>query len=120
MDIQKLNQSRRRSEWAEMVGECRNSGKTVLQWCSEHGINSKTYYYRLRQVCNAIPALSKSSSLPASREKDAPEFAQIASACRSAREAAITLRLGSIEVQIHNGAEAETIESALRVLTSIC
>ena len=120
MDIQKLNKSGRLSEWAEMVGECRNSGKTVLRWCEEHRINSKTYYYRLKQVCNAVPALSKSLNLPVGCEEEAPEFAKIASACRSTREAAITLRFGSIEVQIHNGAENETIESTLRVLTSIC
>jgi len=120
VDIQKLNKSGRLREWAEMVGECRNSGKTVLQWCEEHRINSKTYYYRLKQVCNAVPALSKSPNLPVSREKETPVFAQITPASRSSRDAAITLRFGSIEVQIHNGAETETIESALRVLTSIC
>jgi hypothetical protein len=119
VDIQKLNKSGRLSEWAEMVGECRNSGKTVLLWCAEHKISPKTYYYRLKHVCEAIPELSKPTSLPVRHEKDAPVFAQITPASRSSRDAAITLRFGSIEVQIHNGAETETIESALRVLTSI-
>lgn len=37
-------------EWAEMVRTCRGSGMSVRRWCMENGVNSKTYYYRLRRV----------------------------------------------------------------------
>ena len=120
MDIQKLNKTGRLNDWAEMVGACRNSGKTVSVWCEEHGISSKTYYYRLKRVCDAIPEVDRPSGLPSPREEDAPVFAQITPVSRSGRDVAITLRFGSIEVQIHNGAEPGTIEAALRVLARIC
>ena len=38
------------NEWAEMVRACRGSGMSVRRWCMENGVNSKTYYYRLRRV----------------------------------------------------------------------
>lgn len=37
-------------EWAEMVRACRSSGISVRRWCTENGVNLKTYYYRLRRV----------------------------------------------------------------------
>ena len=89
-------------------------------WCAEHEISPKTYYYRLKRVCEAIPELGRPTGLRVSHEEEAPVFAQITPVSRHARDAAITLRFGSIEVQIHNGAESETIEAALRVLARIC
>ena len=120
VDIQKLNRTGRLSDWVEMVGACRNSDKTVPVWCAEHGINPKTYYYRLKRVCEAIPEVDRPSGLPSPRKEEEPVFAQIMPMSRSEKDAAITLRFGSIEVQIHNGAEPEIIEAALRVLARIC
>ncbi len=120
MDIRKLNRSGRLSDWAEMVGAWRNSGKTVSVWCEEHGISPKTYYYRLKRVCEAVPEVDRPSGLPTPREEEEPVFGQITPVSRSGRDAAITLRFGSMEVQIYNGAEPETIEAALRVLARIC
>jgi transposase-like protein len=104
-----------------MVSQCRNSGKTVSAWCAEHGINQKTYYYRLKCVCEAIPEIDRprNGSLPPS-EGDST-FAEITPSGRyGKRDAAITVRFGNAEMVIHNGAEPETIESALRVLSRIC
>lgn len=47
------------TEWAERIRQCRESGLTVSEWCSENGINLKTYYYHLRKlrkkICEQIP-----------------------------------------------------------------
>ena len=37
-------------EWRMQIEEQQASGTTVQQWCADNGINSKTYYYRLRRV----------------------------------------------------------------------
>lgn len=37
-------------EWTAQVEAQQTSGMTVQQWCTENGINPKTYYYRLRKV----------------------------------------------------------------------
>lgn len=121
MDIQKLNKSGRLSEWAQMASQCRNSGMTVSAWCAEHGISTKTYYYRLRRVCDAIPEKTKPEKLPLTSSEEEPTFAEVTPADRIVkRGAAIIVRLGNAEIQIRNGAEPGTIEAALRALSRIC
>ena len=36
--------------WRERVMACRSSGKTIVDWCAENGINLKTYYYWQKKV----------------------------------------------------------------------
>ena len=56
MRIEEVLQNQRLNEWGQMVQACRSSGKSVSAWCSENDINEKTYYYRQRRVCVALPA----------------------------------------------------------------
>lgn len=37
-------------DWIAQIEEQQASGMTVQQWCTENGINTKTYYYHLRKV----------------------------------------------------------------------
>ena len=37
-------------EWEKQIMDCHASGLTIQEWCRKNGVNSKTYYYRLRQV----------------------------------------------------------------------
>ena len=32
------------AEWRNRIGECRNSGQTIKEWCRENHICVKTYY----------------------------------------------------------------------------
>ena len=45
-----VKQELRLQEWAAQIEAQQASGQTVQQWCSENGINVKTYYHRLRRV----------------------------------------------------------------------
>ena len=40
-------------EWSGMVRECKESGLTVENWCTERGITEHAYYYRLRKLRQA-------------------------------------------------------------------
>jgi putative transposase len=121
VDIQEYKKSNQLSKWAEMVSACRNSGKTVAAWCNENGINEKTYYYRQKKVCDAVPARRKAAAIPVAQSNATVHFAEITPA-NSARtdSSGVTVRLGNAEVHIQNGAEATTIETVLRVLSGIC
>lgn len=37
-----------------MVQLRNESGLTVSKWCDQNGVNAKTYYYRLKQVRQAL------------------------------------------------------------------
>jgi hypothetical protein len=118
VDIEKMDRAKRLRDWAEMASQCRNSGKTVAAWCAENGITPKTYYYRLKRVCEAIPE-DKPASLPMPMER--PVFAELASGDRvEEKTAVITIRVGGMEIEIPNGAETRTIEATLRVVSRIC
>ena len=54
MDVTEFKQEYRLRQWGEIIKEQQQSGQTVKAWCSEKGISTKTYYYRLRKVREAI------------------------------------------------------------------
>lgn len=121
MDIREYKKSNRLSEWAKMIGACRNSGQTVAAWCEENGISRKSYYYRQRRVCDAMPDLHSAAILPVSRSDSPVNFAEVSPAIRAkAGEPAVIVHIGNTEVQIRDCADAATIEVVLRILAGIC
>ena len=53
-EIAKVKKEVRMAQWAEMVKQRNESGLTVTDWCRQNGINLKTYYYRLKQIRQAV------------------------------------------------------------------
>ncbi len=49
-----IERDARLKAWAAEICECKGSGRTVKQWCHEAGLSVKTYYYRYKQVCEAL------------------------------------------------------------------
>jgi transposase-like protein len=121
MDIKEYKKSSQLQKWAEIVRACRNSGKTVSAWCSENGINKKTYYYWQKKVCDATPGMQKTAALPRLNIESTESFAEITPLIQAgACNAGVTVRIGNAEVQIPNGAATATVETVLRVLSGIC
>lgn len=48
--ISAVKQEVKLRDWAAQIEAQQSSGMTVQRWCSENGINPKTYYYHLRKV----------------------------------------------------------------------
>lgn len=48
--IAEVKQDARLHEWAEQIKAQQESGMTVKEFCTQNGINIKTYYYHLRKV----------------------------------------------------------------------
>lgn len=66
-----------------------------------------------------MPEEINQTKLPLPQETEPAVFAEVTPIRRSV-DAAITVQIGSAEIQIHNGADAEIIETALRALSKIC
>ena len=49
-EIAKVKKNIRLQEWNRQIEEQKSSGLSVQEWCQQHGINPKTYYYHLRKV----------------------------------------------------------------------
>ncbi|HWS30512.1 MAG TPA: IS66 family insertion sequence element accessory protein TnpB [Clostridia bacterium] len=114
MDIREYRKASQQNEWAEMVRACKNSGKTVAAWCKENGIGTKTYYYRQKKVSEAIPDPRKIPALKV------PEIGFVELPVQHKESTAITVQIGNAAVQIHNGADVETVGMVIRVLSGIC
>ena len=105
-ELQVLNTRSKMAEWAERISECRNSGQSVRSWCLQNGISEPTYYKWQKKLYEMAKTQRES------------RFAEITP--RQTRtgpsSVAVTLRLGDITAEIHNGADEATVETVLRIL----
>ena len=44
----------RHEKWREEISECQSSGLQVKEWCENKGLNTNTYYNRLRVIREEI------------------------------------------------------------------
>ena len=102
-ELQKANHYNHLAEWVQRVGACRKSGQKISEWCSERGIPVSTYYSWQRKVFQAVTA--------------EPEvcFTEI-SARPAGRGTAASIESGGLRIEIHAGADAETIRAIIQVL----
>ena len=40
----------RKQQWTQIIRECQSSGLSNKEYCRQHGITEKTYYYWLRKL----------------------------------------------------------------------
>lgn len=102
--LQGYNQKNRLELWTERVSACRQSGKSVRDWCRENGISEKTYYYWQRRIFQAC-------------QTEAPTFAEV-TIPESRHEPAAVLRYGDLSIEIQNSADSETIHAIIAAVRS--
>ena len=102
--LQAYNEQNKLAQWAQVVAQCRDSGLSVRQWCQENGINLSSYYKWQRKVYAAAQAQQEHS------------FVEVTPAAVGG--VAVTLRIAGAELDIHNGADAATVEAVLRAVKS--
>ena len=105
--LQVYNEQNKLAQWAQVVSQCRGSGMSVRQWCQENGINISSYYKWQRKVYAAAQA---------QQERSFVEVKSVQSAAVGG--VAVTLRIAGAELDIHNGADATTVEAVLRAVKS--
>lgn len=108
--------------WISRISECQASNLTVADWCFEHNVSIKTYYYWMRKIkaeaFEALPAERKSKML--SQKPTSPFAEVILPEQASANSCAIKLQVHGVVLEIQNGAAIETIEHTLRAVKSLC
>ena len=99
--LQKANHYSQLAVWAQRVETCRRSGQKVSEWCLEQGIPVSTYYNWQRKVFQAVTAevcFTEISARPAGRGT------------------AASIESGELRIEIHVGADAETIRTIIQAL----
>lgn len=105
--LQVMNMDQTAAEWVARITECRSSGLSVRQWCSEHKISPQTYYRWQRRLFDMVKARQEVQFADVTPENPS-----------SVGGVAVTVRIAGAEADIHNGADAATVETVLRVLKS--
>ena len=139
MKAQTAKRILRIQEWATQITDCKQSDKTVRQWCNEHGIKTKTFYYRMRVVREELLEMAETMNvgrvndimrsgvarmIPERNRREAtsenhtvqyegPVFAALPIPRTAA--VAITVRIGGCTIDVQNGAEATMVEQVLRL-----
>lgn len=117
MELQKTKHAIKLAQWREAVQECRGSGERVKDWCNARGICEQTYYRWQRQVWEA--GMEKVGL--ESRSSDAAVFAEYVPPSPLPRtDVAIVVQMSCGRVEIHNGADRNTVEHTLRTLQTLC
>lgn len=101
-----VNQQQKLGEWAERVTACRNSGLSVRAWCQENEVSEQTYYRWQRRLYELA------------QEEHEGGFAEITPIRRTPDSIAVTMQIGRVELAVHNGADAATVEAVLRAVKS--
>ena len=104
--IKDVKKKIRHENWREEISECQSSGLKVKEWCRKKGLNTNTYYNRLRVIREEILALSESEVqeiVPVSISKEISvsdtENTASSTASVSERDKAV-IRKGDIEIEL--------------------
>lgn len=106
-DLQTLNTNQALQEWSARIKECRNSGMTVRNWCSEQGIRTQTFYYWQKKLFNMVA------------NQNHPEFAEIsmpAEKYASETSAVAKVRINGFEVDVPKGSDTAELTRLFLVL----
>jgi DNA-binding CsgD family transcriptional regulator len=69
-EIAMVKKNVRLQEWERQIEEQKSSGLSVQEWCQQHSIKPKTYYYHLRKVREEFLRSGKSENTQAQIEAE--------------------------------------------------
>ena len=122
MDTSKVAQQYRFNQWTQLIRDCRSSGKTVTNWCAENNIKISSYFYWLKRVrqaaCEALPSIQTENNQIVPLRVTHPG-ATIESADCETSSPGIVIRIGTVNMEIHNNASQGLIENTLRALQNV-
>ena len=122
MDTSKIAQQYRFNQWTQRISDCRSSGNTVTDWCAENNIKISSYFYWLKKIrqaaCEALPAINAENNqiVPL---RVAHSTATSGSADQKISLPEIVIKIGTVNMEIHNNASQGLIENTLRALQNV-
>ena len=93
----------RRQQWTQIIRECQSSGLSNREYCRQHGISEKKYYYWLRKLRSAA-----AESMPQIVEMEPPAI-----------EDKVYIRFRGAELALPAETDVEAIAAVLRSLQQL-
>ena len=102
--LQKYNRGTKLIQWSERIAACRSSGMPVKVWCAQEGISEKTYYNWQKKVFRAAQSQG--------------EFVEVWGGISNRRTGVATVSVGGYSIEIHSGADGETLKALFEAVRS--
>lgn len=130
-------QRRTADEQYQLIIECRSSGLSDYQWCTEHNINPGTFYNwvkRLRKkACYDIPSATGRGDYKPALKQDVVKLEVIPDHQSTAipvvgstvlplegTSPAIEIMLGTVSIKISNDVDLKLLSQVLKTVTGTC
>lgn len=113
-------QAYRVQRWTETIRECAESREKKREYCQEHGINEKTFYYRQRRLRDRM-----SSNLQNRLGEDClpNPFVRLSvpmdNSGPEGGESAVIVRVGSIRIEIRDSVDEALLAKVLRAASHV-
>ena len=113
----------RLQNWANDIRDCQSSNLTVAQWCEQHRVGIKTYYYRMKRVreayLKAYPVDAVSPLVDADHEE--VRFTELLppSADNTQKPASAVITSGHIRIEISESISEVFLRKIIEVLSNV-
>ena len=116
--VSQVKRQFRIEQWRKYITECQASGMSVRSWCRQNNLCEQTYYKYLRrfrqELCDSLP-------VPAEPPEKPIQFSRLTVQTPAPHtQAAIIVHLPNATIEVHNGADRQTVEAVLLALKAIC
>lgn len=101
-------------EWQQRILEQQSSGLSVRRWCSEQKIVESKYYYWLQILRNEELTIRQPSAIFAPLHIAKPVEPAVAAVATAG--ICTIIRSRDLSVEIHNGADPQTMAAVMRAL----
>ena len=120
MDQVTLAKNQMRAEnWRSLISTCQQSGQTVVNWCHENGINTKTYYYWLRKL-RKQELSGKELPIPVPENKPVVFKPLEVKTQLERNRASVIIHISSATIEVADGTSQATVEAVLLALKCLC
>ena len=120
-------QRRTADEQYQLIMECRSSGLSDYQWCTEHNINPGTFYNWVKRLrkngCGDIPEKNQLSTYEQSHQEvvkiEMNSISVPTDMNKNTDTAAMELMIGNMNLRISNETDPLLLAKTIQILTEL-
>jgi len=117
MNTQKIAKEYRLSQWAQIIQACKESGKSIKDFCEDTGVNKSAYFYwqhKLREAaCKGLAEAEESKEIvPGGWVRLSPVKPQYA-------ESSILIEINGCHITVNGDTDLELLKNVCSVLRSL-
>ncbi|WP_206886453.1 IS66 family insertion sequence element accessory protein TnpA [Alicyclobacillus mali (ex Roth et al. 2021)] len=106
-----MSHQQRRELWRERIAAFYDSGQSARQFCAEHGLKPHQFWYWLRRLRNETALGTHDATFVSVVTTSSPS---------DVSRSPLTLRIGSVEIDVRPGYDASTLAELIRLVMHVC